>query len=81
MNQYSTPSSFSNTLRVTQSAALESTTSTSINNAFLGKQGQDFKFSDLKPMKVSFLEASARGNKEGAEHDLKGVEGWLAQIA
>ena len=70
----------SNTLRVTQSAALESTTNTSNSNSFLGKSDKDFQFQHLN-MKVAFIEASARGNKEGADYDIKAVEKWLAQVA
>ena len=65
---------------MTQSAALESTTNTSNNNTYLGKRDKDFQFQHLS-LKVDFVEASARGNKEGSEQDMKAVEKWLAQVA
>ncbi|NXP24561.1 SRPRB protein, partial [Scytalopus superciliaris] len=49
--------------------------------AQLGKKGKDFDFSQL-PMKVEFVECSARGSKgEEGEADLEGLEKWLAKVA
>ena len=70
-----------NTLRVTRSAALQGTDSTSSNNTFLGKRGKDFSFTDLKPFKVEFIECSARGKKDETQADLVNVEKWLARLA
>ncbi|XP_077344784.1 signal recognition particle receptor subunit beta [Lithobates pipiens] len=70
-----------NTLRITQSAApstLESSSSPS--NTQLGKKGKDFDFSQV-PMKVEFLECSARDSKEEeGDANLSNVEGWLAKL-
>ncbi|KAM5163723.1 signal recognition particle receptor subunit beta [Mantella aurantiaca] len=70
-----------NTLRVTQSAApstLESSGSQS--NTQLGRKGKEFDFSQL-PMKVEFLECSARDSKEEeGDANLSNVEGWLAKL-
>ncbi|XP_077147382.1 signal recognition particle receptor subunit beta [Ranitomeya variabilis] len=69
-----------NTLRVTQSAApstLEGTNSPATTQ--LGKKGKDFEFSQL-PLKIEFLECSARDGKEG-DANLGNVEGWLAKLA
>lgn len=49
--------------------------------AQLGKKGKDFDFSQL-PMKVEFVECSARGSKgEEGEADLEGLEKWLLKVA
>ncbi|KYO36086.1 signal recognition particle receptor subunit beta isoform X1 [Alligator mississippiensis] len=71
-----------NTLRVTRSAAPTSLDgSTSGGAAQLGKRGKEFDFSQL-PMKVEFVECSARGSKgdEGSA-DIEDLEKWLAKIA
>ncbi|KAM3931738.1 signal recognition particle receptor subunit beta [Leptodactylus fuscus] len=71
-----------NTLRVTQSAApstLEG--SNSPTTIQLGKKGKDFEFSQL-PMKIDFLECSARdGKEEDGDANLGNVEGWLAKLS
>ncbi|XP_053565773.1 signal recognition particle receptor subunit beta [Bombina bombina] len=70
-----------NTLRVTRSAApstLDSSNSPAATQ--LGKKGKDFEFSQL-PMKVDFLECSARDSKEEeGDANLSNVEGWLAKL-
>ncbi|KAK2538225.1 Srprb [Columba guinea] len=49
--------------------------------AQLGKKGKDFDFSQL-PMKVEFVECSARGSKgEEGDADFEGLEKWLAKVA
>ncbi|XP_063264779.1 ovotransferrin-like [Prinia subflava] len=69
-----------NTLRVTRSAAPTSLEATG-GPAQLGKKGKDFDFSQL-PMKVEFVECSARGSKgEEGEADLEGLEKWLVKVA
>ncbi|KAL8606594.1 hypothetical protein ACOMHN_009479 [Nucella lapillus] len=70
-----------NTLRVTQSAALQSTDSTGNNNTFLGKRDKDFAFADIKPLRVTFVECSARGKEGKSDGDLKAVLDWMAQVA
>ncbi|KAM4693344.1 signal recognition particle receptor subunit beta [Discoglossus pictus] len=70
-----------NTLRVTRSAApstLDSSSSPATTQ--LGKKGKDFEFSHL-PMKVDFLECSARDSKEeDGDANLSNVENWLAKL-
>ncbi|NXK35109.1 SRPRB protein, partial [Piprites chloris] len=69
-----------NTLRVTCSAAPTSLDSSG-GSAQLGKKGKDFDFSQL-PMKVEFMECSARGSKgEEGDADLEGLEKWLMKVA
>ncbi|NWU93981.1 SRPRB protein, partial [Upupa epops] len=71
-----------NTLRVTRSAA-PSSLDGSVTGvpAQLGKKGKEFDFSQL-PMKVEFVECSARGSKgEEGDADFEGLEKWLAKIA
>ena len=66
---------FSSLLRVTQSATLDSTTGSNTQALFLGKQGKEFEFKDLKS-KVEFCECSAKTSEE-----LKPLEEWLMKIA
>ncbi|KAH0623954.1 hypothetical protein JD844_007181 [Phrynosoma platyrhinos] len=71
-----------NTLRVTLSAAPSTLDSSSSGSASqLGKKGKEFDFSQL-PMKVEFIECSARGSKgEEGSADIEELERWLAKIA
>ncbi|KAI1235745.1 hypothetical protein IHE44_0001829, partial [Lamprotornis superbus] len=71
-----------NTLRVTRSAAPTSLDGSATGGpAQLGKKGKDFEFSQL-PMKVEFVECSARGCKgEEGEADLEALEKWLVKVA
>ncbi|KAM9801380.1 signal recognition particle receptor subunit beta [Neosynchiropus ocellatus] len=69
-----------NTLRVTRSAALSSQDGSETGSVFLGKKGKDFEFSQL-PMKVEFLECSARGSKgEEGDADMESLERSLAKL-
>lgn len=70
-----------NTLRVTRSAALSSQDgSVGGGGVHLGKRGKDFEFSQL-PMKVEFVECSARGSKgEEGEADMDSLERSLAKL-
>lgn len=69
-----------NTLRVTRSAVLSSQDGSVGGSVFLGKKGKDFEFSQL-PMKVEFLECSARGNKgEDGDANIESLEKSLARL-
>ncbi|XP_029374225.1 signal recognition particle receptor subunit beta [Echeneis naucrates] len=69
-----------NTLRVTRSAALSSQDGSVGGNLYLGKKGKDFEFSQL-PIKVEFLECSARGSKvEEGDADIEILEKSLAKL-
>ncbi|XP_029471046.1 signal recognition particle receptor subunit beta [Rhinatrema bivittatum] len=69
-----------NTLRVTRSAA-PTTMDGSGAAPQLGKKGKEFDFSQL-PMKVEFLECSARDSKEEeGDANICNLERWLARIA
>ncbi|XP_028320626.1 signal recognition particle receptor subunit beta [Gouania willdenowi] len=69
-----------NTLRVTRSAALSSQDGSVGGSLFLGKKGKDFEFSQL-PMKVEFVECSARGSKgEDGAADTESLELSLAKL-
>jgi small GTP-binding protein len=65
-----------NTLRITQSAQLYSTSDTGNNNTFLGKRNKDFEFSQLAPIKVDFVECTTAG-----DGDITGIHEWLERIA
>ncbi|XP_006008476.1 signal recognition particle receptor subunit beta [Latimeria chalumnae] len=70
-----------NTLRVTRSAAPSSLEGVSTGGVVhLGKKGKDFDFSQL-PLKVEFIECSARGNKgEDGDAQIEELEKWLAKL-
>ncbi|XP_021444182.2 signal recognition particle receptor subunit beta [Oncorhynchus mykiss] len=69
-----------NTLRVTRSAALGTQDGSAGSSVYLGKKGKDFEFSQL-PMKVEFLECSARGSKgENGQADIGSLEKSLANL-
>ncbi|CAL8349976.1 unnamed protein product [Arctogadus glacialis] len=69
-----------NTLRVTRSAVLSAQDGSVGGSVFLGRKGKDFEFSQL-PMKVEFLEVSARGSKgEEGEASLESLEKSLARL-
>nr|XP_057935259.1 signal recognition particle receptor subunit beta [Doryrhamphus excisus] len=69
-----------NTLRVTRSAALSSQDGSAGASVYLGKKGKDFDFSQL-PMKVEFIECSARGTKgDDGEADIQRLERSLAKL-
>ncbi|XP_029965001.1 LOW QUALITY PROTEIN: signal recognition particle receptor subunit beta [Salarias fasciatus] len=69
-----------NTLRVTRSAALSSQDGSVAAPCIWGKKGKDFEFSQL-PMKVEFLECSARGSKgEDGDADIESLEKSLAKL-
>lgn len=65
-----------NLLRVTKASQLQSVGEGGNNNSFLGKQGQDFEFNHLGPMKVEFVEAVAKGG-----NNLTPITSWLQQLA
>uniref|UniRef100_A0A087XZZ4 Signal recognition particle receptor subunit beta n=2 Tax=Poecilia formosa TaxID=48698 RepID=A0A087XZZ4_POEFO len=69
-----------NTLRVTRSAALSAQDGSVGGSVYLGKKGKDFEFSQL-PMKVEFLECSARGSKgKDGDGDIESLEKSLAKL-
>ncbi|CAG6002368.1 signal recognition particle receptor subunit beta [Menidia menidia] len=69
-----------NFLRVTRSAALSSQDGSMGGGLYLGRRGKDFEFSQL-PMKVEFLECSARGSKgEEGDADIESLERSLAKL-
>jgi len=65
-----------NTLRITQSAQLNSTSDTGNNNTFLGKRNKDFEFSQLAPIKVEFSECTA-----AAKGEISAIHEWLEKVA
>ena len=72
----------SDTVRKTQAAALGGTGTVHNNNMFLGCRNKEFEFSDLKPLKVDFVECSLRGSKDDADKfDMDDVVNWLNKLA
>nr|CAD7266081.1 unnamed protein product [Timema shepardi] len=70
-----------NLLRKTKTSQLESTNETSNNNTFLGKQGKEFEFSHLAPLRVEFAEGFAQKQGDENSAELDQVEEWLAKVA
>ncbi|GFY58872.1 signal recognition particle receptor subunit beta [Trichonephila inaurata madagascariensis] len=66
-----------NTLRITQTGRLASTSGFS-DRMFVGHKGKDFQFSDLKAVKIEFVECSAL-ESDGGVADL--LKTWLTKIA
>lgn len=65
---------------MTRSAALSSQDGSVGGSVHLGKKGKDFDFSQL-PMKVEFLECSARGTgSEDGGADIGNLENSLARL-
>ena len=65
---------------MTRSAALSSQDGLVGDGLYLGKKGKDFEFSQL-PLKVEFLECSARGSKgEEGDADIESLEKSLAKL-
>jgi signal recognition particle receptor subunit beta len=72
---------FRNTLRVTRSAALQQLEGTTgNNNTYLGKRNKDFEFSDLRPMRVQFVECSAMDTSDKDQPGLIEVEKWFTTL-
>ncbi|XP_062843604.1 signal recognition particle receptor subunit beta [Trichomycterus rosablanca] len=67
------------TLRVTHSAALSSQDGSVKSTLYLGKKGKDFEFSHV-PVRVEFVECSARGSKEEEDIDIEALEKCLAKL-
>jgi len=64
-----------NVLRTTQVNQLEAVSDDGKSNVFLGREGKDFEFDDLKSFKIEFRDASAH---EGSIDELKQ---WLQSVA
>lgn len=70
-----------NTLRITQTAKLDSTTPNS-DTIFLGRKDKDFQFSDLKGFGIEFIECCALKADEGApQTKFPEMWAWLSKIA
>ncbi|XP_071446176.1 signal recognition particle receptor subunit beta [Hetaerina americana] len=70
-----------NMLRVTKSNQLQSTVEASNNNTFLGKQGKDFNFDHLYPIKVEFFESTALNKNPDNPPDVDSITSWLHKVA
>jgi len=68
-------------LRVTRSAALKGVgDSTSSKNAFIGKQGKDFEFTHVWPIRVQFCECSLRGEESEDVHEIEQLHSWMDKL-
>ena len=68
-----------NIVRTTKSNQLGSI-GKNVNNNYLGKEGVDFEFSHLAPMKVDFAECSALINDDEKEYNIKELEQWIQKL-
>ncbi|XP_066934308.1 signal recognition particle receptor subunit beta-like [Clytia hemisphaerica] len=70
-----------NKLRQTRSAALLGIDDySSSRNAFIGKQGKDFEFSHVNPIKVEFCECNLKNTQVEGEVKVDGVRTWLEKL-
>lgn len=70
-----------NTLRVTRAASLDSTDSSGqMDRYFLGKEGKNFEFSQLSPIKVDFVECVCKSTGD-RKADIRVVEEWIQKVA
>ena len=68
------------TLRQTRSAALLGIDDySSSKNAFIGKQGKDFEFAHVNPIKIQFCECNLKSEK-GDETLYDQVEVWMKTL-
>lgn len=67
-------------MRKTKTSQLQSIENTS-SNVFLGKEGKDFEFAHLAPMKIDFAESSALFQEEDNAISLEALEEWIISIA
>jgi len=69
-----------NNLRQTRSAALLGIDDySSSKNAFIGKQGKDFEFSHVHPIKIQFCECILKDD-EGQKTDMEEIKIWLSNL-
>ncbi|XP_057316041.1 signal recognition particle receptor subunit beta-like [Hydractinia symbiolongicarpus] len=69
-----------NNLRQTRSAALLGIDDySSSKNAFIGKQGKDFEFAHVHPIKVDFCECSLK-DEHGEKSNLDEIQAWLSAL-
>ena len=68
-----------NTVRRTQSAALDSLYGSS-KNKYIGKKNSDFMFNDLTSVKVSFIECHSTTSRDEDLHDLTQVQKWINSV-
>jgi len=70
-----------NKLRHTRSAALLGIDdNSSSKNAFIGKQGKDFEFTHVSPIKVDFCECNLKNEQVEGEVNLDHVRTWLGKL-
>ena len=70
-----------NKLRQTRSAALLGIDdNSSSKNAFIGKQGKDFEFTHVSPIKVDFCECNLKNEQVEGEVNLDHVRTWLGKL-
>lgn len=64
-----------NVLRTTQVNQLEAVSGEEKSNVYLGREGKDFEFEDLKTMNIEFCDSSAQ------ENDIDDLKKWLQTVA
>ena len=70
-----------NKLRQTRSAQLLGVDDySSSKNAFIGKQGKDFEFTHVHPVKVEFCECNLKNEETEGEIDVSEIRAWLESL-
>lgn len=70
---------FSNILRMTKTSQLMSIENT-VNQVYLGKEGKDFEFSHLSPMRIDFGESCAVIQSDDSPVDMNDLVEWIYSI-
>jgi len=65
-------------VRHTKQAALQTTDDSYQSNIYLGKEGGDFKFSDLK-WRIDFVDCTA-GSTKSEKPEMENIENWLVKL-
>jgi len=47
---------------------------------YLGKEGKDFEFTDIYPIKVEFMECSGLGKSEDSDGDINNIKQWICTL-
>lgn len=69
-------------MRKSQSAALQGVEGdrTGRKKLEVGKQGKDFEFSDVHPIRVEFVSCSGLGKDEESKADIENLVEWLNKL-
>ena len=46
----------------------------------LGKEGKDFEFDDIYPIKIEFMKCSGLGKSEDSSGDIHNIKEWISTL-